>query len=145
MCLKTLSRKIFCLRSYSMNWFYPYSLPYKDKIEEIWVAAILLLRQGNWIWIRAGLATIFLHCDQRQLDDVLRLLWCVDLRKKVPRIKNGVRFKFFIEFSINYTIQDYRSQCYYEAIKIIIRNIYDDIWFSSTSTELLFLTYLNII
>ena len=55
------------------------------------------------------------------------------------------RFKFFIEFSISYTIQDYRSQCYYELINIIIRNKNDDIWFSSTSTKLLFLINLNII
>ena len=27
------------------------------------------------------------------------------------------RFKFFIEFSVNYTIQDYRTQCYDEALE----------------------------
>ena len=37
------------------------------------------------------------------------------------------RLKFFIEFSISYTIYDYRSQCYYEAMHIIIRNKNDDI------------------
>ena len=26
-------------------------------------------------------------------------------------------FRFFIEFSLNYTIQDYRTQCYYEALE----------------------------
>ena len=70
----------------------------------------------------------------------------LDFRRPLHEVHYSTfRFKFFIEFSIGYTIHDYGSQCYYKAMNIIIRNKNDDICFSSTFTELFSLINSNII
>ena len=49
---------------------------------------------------------------------VIRIFtWIIIGSAPVVDILIKVRFQFFIEFSLNYTIQDYRTQCYYEALE----------------------------